>query len=359
MLVFHAGPHKTATSYLQENLRRARGALDKRGWCYPRQGTGGTAGHHDLVGRNADWLKEDSKGRRELTRVPRDRSLVFSAEGAARWPPEHYHALAGLLGKDRVDVVYALRDPIDLFRSHWTEQIKQGQTMGLGERMAEHFADPWSSALLNPLPVLQALAGDPGIRLHVIPFEVLKARKIDIFSHFCDAVLGLDGMSPGGAKPRNVAPAILETEFLRLVTLMAADGARRISSTLRHRFMAETTGPERRAFGNLIRVHGVPARRRVEFPAPHPFKVELENRLRERLRGCWTLEPGEAPLYGCAGQEYIYYDAYGLMQNPEIAVAVEQMFKRLHAGGHTTHGVKAGLAKARAGLDRLRKGMQG
>lgn len=355
MLVFHAGPHKTATSYLQENLRRARRELERRGWCYPHQGTGGAAGHHDIVRTGPEWLQAGGEGRRLLARVPRDRNLVFSAEGAARWAPERYHALADLLGKDQIDVVHALRDPIDLFQSHWIEQIKQGQTYGLADRMAAHFADPWSSGLLNPLPVLQALNQDPRIRLHVIPFELLKAAKTDIFEHFCATVLGLEDMVPSAVAHRNVAMPILQTEFLRLITLLSADGARRIESTLRHRFIAQTTEAERRAFGRLLRDHGQAARRMVNFPAPLPFKLELERQLRGALAGCWTHDPGETPLFGSAPQSYVYYDAFGLMQSPEIVAAAERLLDRLAAGGPISHGLRTSLAKIRGRVGKVRE----
>jgi len=345
MFVFHAGPHKTATSYLQDNLRRSRGLLAARGWCYPRQGTGKSSGHHDIARAGSDWLSPDGAGRKILARVPRDRNLVFSAEAAARWTPGRYHALADVLGKQRIDVVHVLRDPIDLFQSHWTEQIKQGQTMSLGDRMAEHFADPFSSVLLNPLPVLQALIGDSRIRLRVIPFDLLRRGGIDIFTHFCAAVLGLEGMEAGKPVPRNVAPPILQTEFLRLITLLAADGKRRIDSTLRHRFFAEITEAERCALGQLIRDHGQAARRMIQFPAPHPFKVEQEARLRAALAGCWTLDPGDEALFGTHPQAYVHYDAFGLMQAPRIAAAAEQVLSRLGSGGLMMRGVRTGLTK--------------
>lgn len=354
MLIFHAGPHKTATSYLQENLSRARDELKKRGWCYPRQGTGGAAAHHGLIGSEPDWLQEGSPGQRELKKVRQEHNLVFSTEGAARWGPERYHALADLLGRDRIDVVYTLRDPIDLFQSHWIEQIKQGQTMGLGECMAKHFADPWSSNLLNPLPVLQALVDDRRIRLHAIPFQPLKERGIDIYTHFCAAVLGLDGMVPSKTEPRNVALPILQTEFLRLITLLAADGERRIGSTLRHRFIAKTTDGERRALGQLIRKHGQAARRMVRFPAPHPFKCALEEQLRDALGTCWTQEPSPDRLFRHEPQEYVYYNAFELLLSPEIAAAAEQMLSRLAAGGSTVHGLRSVLtiAKKKAAMMR-------
>lgn len=330
MLVFHAGPHKTATTYLQENLGWARRTLAGHGWYYPRQGTGRHAGHHELAGALDDWLSPGSAGHGILKRLAGRERLVLSAEAAARWAPGRFHALADVLGRDRIDVVHALRDPVDLFQSHWAEQIKQGQTWSLADRMAQHFADPWSSGLLNPLPVLRALHEDPRIRLHVIPFEVLKARRLDIFTHFCAAVLGLQDIDPPVRAARNVGRSAHETEFLRLVTLVVASGeTRRIPSDLRRRFDARFRSDERRGLGELIRLHGQPARRVVTFPAPLPFKTELAARLRPLLDGCWTLDPGADPIFGETPQSYVYYDALTLMQVPQIAEAVAAALDRL------------------------------
>lgn len=326
MFVFHAGPHKTGSTYVQDNFKRARAELDARGWLYPVQGCGPYAGHQEIGHADPGWLAEGGAGRETLAPVARaaaqGKHVVMSTEGAARWGPERYHAVADALGLETIDVVHALRDPIERLYSFWIEQVKQGLPQSFGDRAAEHLADPLGSDILNPLQTLEPLLADPRIRLHAIPYEVLRSRKIDLYSHLCAAVLGLDGIEPPRDTPSNIALPIFLTEFLRLMTLSVLGQERRIDSKMRLRFFAETNGQERRDLALLLRDRGKPARRRIHFPERVFFKAELETALRDRLAGHWTLDPGETPLYPPGPHDYIYYDAFVLMQDPDVAAAV-------------------------------------
>jgi len=49
VIILHIGPHKTATTYIQQSLASSRKALEKSGWIYPILGSNNTAGHHDLA----------------------------------------------------------------------------------------------------------------------------------------------------------------------------------------------------------------------------------------------------------------------------------------------------------------------
>ena len=65
-LVFLVGPHKTGSTYLQVNLAKQRKELRDRGWIYPKAGTSGDFGHHDLAHSFATYLTEDDPKGTEL-----------------------------------------------------------------------------------------------------------------------------------------------------------------------------------------------------------------------------------------------------------------------------------------------------
>uniref|UniRef100_UPI00260417CD hypothetical protein n=1 Tax=Aliiroseovarius sp. TaxID=1872442 RepID=UPI00260417CD len=196
MIVMHIGPHKTATTYIQHNFRVARPALEARGWTYPELGTEGLPGHHDMAHDAWRYVGPDAEKGPDLVDLGRTaraqgRNLVFSAEGFCRWSPPKLDGFSNALEAEQLDLVYVVRDPLDIFYSYWAEEVKQGHSCSLPERIAENFNDPFSSRLLNPLIDLSGFMRQENTRLHVVPYEALRSLDIDIFEHICEAVLGL------------------------------------------------------------------------------------------------------------------------------------------------------------------------
>ena len=62
MFVFHAGPHKTGSTYVQDNFMQARTELAERGWLYPEQGCGRYSGQQEIGHAAFDWLAEGGAG---------------------------------------------------------------------------------------------------------------------------------------------------------------------------------------------------------------------------------------------------------------------------------------------------------
>lgn len=335
MIVLHAGPHKTATTYIQHNLFNLRQDLLARGWHYPDVGLAGSTGHHDLAHNPAQYLEEDgaeAAAMATLARKASGKNIVFSAEGFCRWNRARLTKLAKALNEPAFEIVYVLRHPIDTFHSYWAEEVKQGYSASLTDAFARDFADPQSSRLLNPLIDIGKLSLYPEARIRVIPYEVLRSRKIDIFSHFAETVLGLKGLQPASNASRNVAFPIELTEFLRLMTIVAGQGARRLAdgSAMRLRFTSKTSEQYRQSLVDLMLREAGEARRSIDFPARPFFLASLGRKVSASLAGKWTMDFAPQELYGAPRERsLVHYDDQLLMRMPKVLEACHETLEKI------------------------------
>lgn len=334
MLVVHAGPHKTATTFIQNNLTAARDDLAGLGWDYLVEGTDGGSAHHGIAHHARSYVDVASPERARLAKAgaaaaAAGRSVVLSAEGFCRWGPAKLKHLANIFKKDQLDFVYAVRDPFDVFYSYWAEEVKQGHVGSFANRFADHFNDPSESRLLNPLVDLTPLLKLDRVRVRVVPFNLLKARKIDIYSHFCDQALGLPDLAPKSALARNEALPIELTEFLRLLTVIKADGKRHIGSDFRHRFMHGTTPQERTEIVRVIKQDAGDRMRVVRLDGGAFAKQRIEKLAKAKLEGLWTLDPGNESIYNADSAEYQYFNEFDLWLTPAVRKLAEDILARL------------------------------
>lgn len=339
-LVLHVGPHKTASTYIQENLKRSCSSLAKQGWLYSDVGKKAfEAGHHDLAHNPDTYLAADAPHRRKLQGLGeraarKGANVVFSAEGLCRWEPPRFATLAGILGFQAYEIAYVIRDPLDLFPSFWGEEVKQGRWAGFAERFAREFSDPVRSRIFNPLhdllPFLPRPQAPQRARVHAIPYDLLRSRELDIFEHFVSQVLGVEGVSAAHRKQANVKYPVELTEFLRVLNLLHGQGETNIGSDLRLRFTASVSPAEQRELAQLVRKNAQNARRVITVPGDATFMRAIQNQLRNRLQESWTLAPPQdAPLYREEPRKFVYYETYLLATNPAVRKAADDMLVRL------------------------------
>lgn len=337
-LVLHIGPHKTATSYIQTNLEKLRSTLVRGGWLYPDAGTQTLGAHHHLAHNPDDYLPARAPCRNELESLAEaaraeGRSIVMSAEGFCRWKPKNFDILAAILGFEKYELVYAIRDPLDLFPSFWAEEVKQGRSMGFAERFAGEFADPMRSRLINPMVDLNPLlARGERVRLHVVPYDILKQRGIDIFEHLTGEILEMHGCTAQHVRPVNVKYPIELTEFLRLMTLIHGQGKRNIGSDLRLRFTERVSRKEQRDLCNLVRETDAHARRAIAVLGDSIYRTVVERRLKEALKDNWSKDVDDESLFSSEPRKFVFYDAYLLSMADPVRRAAEAMVQRLTKG---------------------------
>lgn len=322
-LVIHTGPHKTASTYLQANFHVCRRALRRAGWLYAIP-TGAEPAHHALAQAKAD---QDATiiGRLWRRARRRDLSLLLSSEAFSAWPAGRFAALRQSLGVIEIELVHVLRDPLDRLVSYWAEEVKQGRCDSLPERLARELAVPQRSPLLNPLPGLRRWAREPGLRLHLVPYDALIGRGADLFAHVTDKVLGVGGLT-GAAPPSNRRLPLELTEFLRLMTLSTGQSG----PGLRLAFMAATTPHERTRIVDLVAREAASAKRQLHLPDLPPFVHHIDARLRNEFGGCLTDDPGSA-LFSRRTRRIDYYADAGLWKSEALRNTAQGYLERLAA----------------------------
>ena len=147
-LVLHLGPHKTATTYLQDTLVRAAPALAAEHVYYATTGRNDLA-HHDLA--FALWSPERrtnlmSAGRTlpswhdladEVTRAPDGARLVVSSENLAHVRDDEIDGACVLGGRVDVEIVVGVRRLDALLPSLWQEGVKWGRQWPFGEAVGQ------------------------------------------------------------------------------------------------------------------------------------------------------------------------------------------------------------------------------
>lgn len=336
-LVLHVGPHKTATTYLQANFAIARMQLSRAGWLYPKNigiQPGIPEAHHDLSYRAETYFWPGRENHHQLTELAAKlhrsgKNLLLSAEGFSMWALSQYHRLADILGFAQIEVVYALRDPMALLQSYWAEEVKQGMTASLPDRAMAAMLDPMRSRLLNPLRDLNPLIDSERVKLHLVPFEVLKATQSDVFTHICDKVLGIGAIPPKVDWPVNVGFPIEQTEFLRLMALLHGAGRADIGPALRMAFIQKTTPSERAAWNAQIKAAAPDALRQSVVPADALFRLAVENRVANRAAAFCTIPPPETGLFNRQDIRLVCYDSYLFWHNAEVQALARQVLTRL------------------------------
>lgn len=337
-LVMHVGPHKTATTYIQNNLAAYRDELSDAGWIYPDNVgimDGAPEGHHDLSYRAETYFWQGRENHHQLTDLAAKskatgKNLLLSAEGFSMWALSQFLRFADVLGFPKVEVVYALRDPVALLHSFWAEEVKQGMTASFPDRIAGVTLDPLRSRLLNPLFDLNPLIDSERIVLRVIPFEILKATQNDIFSHLCDTVLGLGALPPKITGMVNEGFPIEQTEFLRMLTLIHGHGQSGQGPDLRMRFIRRTLPTERTEWNAQIREAAADARREVSLPADAFFRVAIESRVIARAGTFSTLPIQDGDLFNRMPRSLPYYDDFLFWNNPKVKALAETVLARLY-----------------------------
>lgn len=226
-LVLHLGPHKTATTYLQDTLVRAEPALAAEHVYYATTGRNDLA-HHDLA--FALWSPERrtnlmSAGRTlptwhdladEVARAPDGARLVVSSENLAHVRDGEIDGARVLGGQVDVELVAGVRRLDALLPSLWQEGVKWGRQWPFEEAVGQlldedrvrilPMLDRWSAAV-EPRAVHALAVPDGADTGALLPFvaEVLG----------CEAD-ALTRAAPSGAV--NASLSWLHTEVLRSVS---------------------------------------------------------------------------------------------------------------------------------------------
>jgi len=215
-IVFHIGPHKTGTTYIQKMCVEQRSILAESGICYPREGIGPQFGHHQIVrdlkqGNNSSLL-------RALEECPPSHTVVFSSEDFDSFRQLQVKTLRDALPQDvMVSFVYFIRRQHELLISSWQERTKSGGEQLWSEHFLKHIIRPFASPLLNHYVVLKHYGEVFGFEnVHLVDYNYLVDEGTNVFD-FLMEYLGVRGLQKvsGFGKIINKSISSVEAEILR------------------------------------------------------------------------------------------------------------------------------------------------
>jgi hypothetical protein len=222
--VFHIGPHKTGTTYLQTQFQAHCATLGARGVHYPAQWQDGPGkGHAALAARlkagDRERLASEFAG---LLDQPADMVLI-SAEDLSSLPHGDLATLQAMLAGRPARFVCATRRWSDLLPSVWQERVKQGQSYSFPEFLVTCLRNPAETPIMNLNLRLQGFTQIFGATsLHIVSYSELQDRGIDLYSHFATHFLGwADAPLPAAAAPVNASRDTATIEIIRLMNSLS------------------------------------------------------------------------------------------------------------------------------------------
>lgn len=155
-VLLHIGPHKTGTTAIQGLLASAREDLLAHGVAYP---DGPEGAHHAaaraVLGQPAGWIGDSERLPerqvwQQLVRAAQaaPRKGAISSEFFALLNHDQRARVVADLGRDRLEVVVAARNPGSIALSTWQQVLRDGKTGRLEAWLEKDFARP------EPEPVL-------------------------------------------------------------------------------------------------------------------------------------------------------------------------------------------------------------
>ncbi|MGE5272016.1 MAG: hypothetical protein ACM3JG_20355 [Thiohalocapsa sp.] len=225
--VVHVGLPKTGTKYLQYNFWRLREELRAQGVLYPAEWLRGGAmwAHHDLT--EALTLGPDQRLAETFIRLNASGSatILLSSEGFNGLPDVALQYLRQLTQEANVEIVFYARRWSDWIPSQWQQAVKQGSLQTFPEWYAALLAAGDDHPGINQASSLDKFAWAFGRRnIRLVSYSNLRDHNVDIFDHFCSAILGLPASaaikSSGGVVHESMG--VFLTELIRCLNRQEA-----------------------------------------------------------------------------------------------------------------------------------------
>jgi hypothetical protein len=198
VLILHIGPHKTGSTSLQNRLLNSRAHLNSNGFEYPLFGITHFA-HHDIYRFLAPHHEASSDmselGLKALTES--GSNIILSSEDFIYLPVESLQRLRQLFEGFRIEVVLFLRNPVDLWPSHWQEMVKNGRDEPLIDYIGAYFGVTDTIDFRYMHPVSQAtrfakVFGRENLRLFC--YDNILAENDDLIGFFVRNILQIPAL---------------------------------------------------------------------------------------------------------------------------------------------------------------------
>lgn len=356
MLVMHIGPHKSATTYLQNNFYQNRAKLLERGWLYPVTGERVRIAHHDISDHGAQILAGTGRFATELKVIAaRAKSeglnILLSSEGFRRWTPDQFAAIRLLLGAEEMRFAYVIRDPLSLCRSMWAQGVRNGSGLDLPAFYKKHFDAPARSSLLNPLRDLEPLVGKLGLSGTILLYDQIIAAKQDIFTVFLKEALQIDDIAPAETGVVNPRPSVELTEFIRTLTPMAKIERGKGKFSIGQAIDYFLTRKDIETVTGVMRTQATDAIRTMVVRRDNTGLDDIERRVVRRLGPYFRPSFQGNRLFSEDEVTWDYYDSEALKANPMVRPLLDSALSKIRRDGLRVRGANL----AYSGLIALRR----
>ena len=236
-IVIHIGPHKTASTFLQSNMKGNSSFLTSQGVCYPTE-MFYKGGHHMLPPAIRKNSSSDFEGL--LNEIDNFEKIVFSSETFSRMSVNNIKRLSELFTGYDVQILFFYRSLYDVLPSQWQERIKQGFSTTWPEYFLFASGNLPLKGLTFPLPdrILRNWSEVFGFeRLNIFSYATLKADPKNALKPICDLLdLDIDGFTMQ-ERGRNESYLPERIEAIRSLNLSSIKRGMPIDGKVRRAYM--------------------------------------------------------------------------------------------------------------------------
>ena len=326
--VFHIGPHKTGTSYLQAGLRRHAAALEAAGVHVARlwEDSELNPSHTGLVERLKSERLHELQPVFAAWRKSSYALIVVSCEELATiaHEPVKVLMLRELTQGCEVSIVYFARRWTDLLASGWQEYVKQGRREQLTDVLGHNLSDANASRIINidvTLGVYAEHFGEHSIK--IISYDSVMEGAGDIFSCFAASFLGQAGLPAHESRVINARLTPAKTEMMRVFNCLQQESGTPSLHLLRFLMLEHAPAPLTVLLDHMAMF---PCAIEVHDDHPAALHVLLENARRYRPRIVGPAPPDR--LYEAKLRELHFIDrAYAL--TPGFNQSVRKLWRDL------------------------------
>jgi len=213
----HIGPHKTASTYLQNIFYHNMEKLRKSNIYYPKTGISIQWGHHEL----AHLLQKNDFTHFEqlLNKIIYDSNendILISSENFDRLSDEQIKYLKEVFKNFDVKIIFVKRKLDELLLSNWQESIKHGHLNDFYTFAFEHVLKPYRSNVLNQKNIIDKYSNAFGKEnIIIIDYNNAVLNKRDLSDIFFESIEKFDLLNLGTNKLINKSLSYKEVEIIR------------------------------------------------------------------------------------------------------------------------------------------------
>lgn len=234
--IFHAGPPKTASTYLQSHLFHSRKFLKERGILYPDFWLSYVT-HHPFTNDLRDG--KDLRDGFEKLNASEYETVLFSSESFDALKAPALEQLKQYVGDNPVEIVFYVRRWTDRIPSVWRELMTEGHHATFPEYYARVLTAPDNKGVVDyslSWRRFERVFGRDSLRL--VSFNNLLDNGIDLFEHFCEVILGWPAVPKVDRSliRENAGAGAIKTEIVRALNFLYSAETSRAEPTMRKLF---------------------------------------------------------------------------------------------------------------------------